>query len=126
MLSIANSIFGNHERARLDIKKQAEGISKKYNYFDDDDDDDDDDDKPFPDFVSIKQESDIEIDNASTIPYASLKRESDNEIDNASTILYTSPKRESDNEIDKKSIKSLSYKLRLKLKNKLSSTKIGL
>ena len=79
MLRIANSIFGNHERARLDIKKQAEGISKKYNYFDDDDDDDDD--KPFRDFVSIKQESDIEIDNASTIPYASLKRESDNEID---------------------------------------------
>ena len=106
MLRVANSIFGNHERARLDIKKQAEGISKKYNYFDDDDDDDDDD-KPFCDFVSIKQESDIEIDNASTIPYASLKRKSDNEI-------------------DKKSIKSLSYKHRLKLKNKLSSTKISL
>ena len=32
-----NSIFANHERARLNMKKQAEKISKKYGLFDDKD-----------------------------------------------------------------------------------------
>ena len=36
---LANSIFANHERARLDMKKQEEEMSKKYDFFDDDDDD---------------------------------------------------------------------------------------
>ena len=57
---LANSFFSNHERANLDMKKQDEDISMKYEYFDDDNDDDNDDDKPFPDDISIKQESDIE------------------------------------------------------------------
>ena len=39
----------------------------KYKYFDDNNDDDIDDDKPFPDDVSIKQESDTEFDDAETI-----------------------------------------------------------
>ena len=39
----------------------------KYEYFDDNNDDDIDDDKPFPDDVSIKQESDTEFDDAETI-----------------------------------------------------------
>ena len=45
---LANSIFANHERARLDMKKQEEEISKKYDFFDDDDDKKDD--------ISIKME----------------------------------------------------------------------
>ena len=67
---LANSIFANHERAKLDMKKQAEDISKKYDFINDDDDDDD---KNFPDAVSIKQESDFSDD-------VSIKQESDNEI----------------------------------------------
>ena len=54
---LANSIFANHERASLDMEKQAEDISKKYDFSDDDDDDDDDgddDDKNLPNDVSIK------------------------------------------------------------------------
>ena len=35
---LGNSIFANHERARLDMKKQAEEISKKYDFFDDEND----------------------------------------------------------------------------------------
>ena len=34
---LGNSIFANHERARLNMKKQTEEISKKYNFFDDED-----------------------------------------------------------------------------------------
>ena len=34
---LGNSIFANHERARLNMKKQTEEISKKYNFFDDKD-----------------------------------------------------------------------------------------
>ena len=32
-VSQENSVFANHERERLDIKKQAEEISKKYDFF---------------------------------------------------------------------------------------------
>ena len=91
---LANSIFANHERARLDMKKQDEDISKNY-YFFDDHNDEDDDDKNFPDDVSIKQESDF-LDNVS------IKQDSGNEIDDRETIHYASPKRESDNGIDEK------------------------
>ena len=90
-VKIANSIFANHERARLDMKKQDEDISKKYDFFDDDDDDD----KNFSNDVSIKQESNFPHD-------VLIKQESDNEIDDKETIPYASPKRERDNEIDKK------------------------
>ena len=83
---LANSIFANHERQSLDMKKQAEDISKKYDFFlwwwwwyDDDD-------KNFPDDVSIKQESDFSND-------VSIKQESDNEIDYRETIHYASPRR---------------------------------
>ena len=76
---LANSIFASHERARLDVKKQDEDISKKYDFFYNDDD------KNFPGDVSIKQESDFPND-------ASIKQESDNEIDNRETIPYASPK----------------------------------
>ena len=51
---LANSIFANHERANLDMKKQEEDISMKYEYFDDDNVDNDDG-KPFPDDVSINR-----------------------------------------------------------------------
>ena len=90
---IANSIFANHERARLDMKKQAEDISKKYGYFDEGDSDYDD--KPLPDDVSIKQESDIEIDNAS------IKEESDNEINGKK---YKEPQLETAAEIEKQAV----------------------
>ena len=50
--------------------------------------------------VKIKKESDIEMDEAETIPYALPKRE--NEIDDSETIAYASPKRESEDEIDEK------------------------
>ena len=50
-VKIANSIFANHERARLDMKKQDEDINKKHDFFDDDDDDDEDDD----DIIRISQ-----------------------------------------------------------------------
>ena len=35
---LENSIFANYERASLDMKKQTEEISKKYDFFDDKDD----------------------------------------------------------------------------------------
>ena len=70
---LANSIFSSHERARLDVKKQDEDISKKYDFFNNDDG------KNFPGDVSIKQESDFPNDG-------SIKQESDNEIDNRETI----------------------------------------
>ena len=54
-----NSIFANHERARLDMKKQAEKISKKYVFFDDKDDKKN---------AKIKKESDTEMDENETIP----------------------------------------------------------
>ena len=94
------------------MKKQAEEISKKYDFFDDDDDDK----KDFPgdisvkieedfaddnnDDVVIKQENDTEMDDAETIPYASPKKE--DSIDGRETILYASLKRESEDEIDEK------------------------
>ena len=34
---LGNSIFTNHERARLDMEKQAEEVSKKYDFFDNQD-----------------------------------------------------------------------------------------
>ena len=46
---LSNAIFANHERIRLDMKKQEEEISKKYDFLDDDDDK-----KDFPDDISIK------------------------------------------------------------------------
>ena len=100
---LANSIFANHERARLDMKKQAEDISKKCDFINDndDDDDDDDDDKNFPDDVSIKQESDNEIDDRETIHYASQRRESDDKIDEK---IYKEPKLETAIEIEKQAI----------------------
>lgn len=48
------------------MKKQAEGISKKYDFFDNEDDKIN---------VKIKKESDTEMDETQTIPYSSLKRE---------------------------------------------------
>ena len=90
-MRLGSSIFANHERARLDTKKQAEEISKKYDFFDDEDDKKD---------VKIKKESDTEMDETETIPYASPKRE--NDIDDSETIVYSSPKRESEDEIDEK------------------------
>ena len=47
---LGNAIFTNHERARLDIKKQEEEIAKKYDFCDDDDDDKND----FTDHISVK------------------------------------------------------------------------
>ena len=120
---LANSIFANHERARLDMKKQEEEISKKYDFFDDDDDKKDDikikmeDD--FPDCdnddVLIKQKSDNEMDDRETIPYTSPKRENDNEIDDRETILYDSPRRESQDEIDKKIYKEPKLETKAKI-----------
>ena len=61
---LGNSIFANHERARLDMKKETEEISKKYDFFDDEDDK--------KDVKKIK--SDTEMDDIETILYASPKR----------------------------------------------------
>ena len=35
---LGNAVFANHERVRLDMKKQTEEISKKYDFLIDDDD----------------------------------------------------------------------------------------
>ena len=104
-IRLANSIFANQERARLDTKKQAEEISKKYDFFDDDDGDkkpkeEIDEEKPyfdelyFPDDVVIDQEKDGEIEDVydrETIPYVPPRRESNNKIDEK---LYKEPKAE--------------------------------
>ena len=63
-LRLVNSIFANHERVRLGMKKQAKEISKKYDFFDDEDDKKD-----------VKIKSDTEMDDIETIPYASPKKE---------------------------------------------------
>ena len=84
---LGNSIFANHERVSLDMKKQAEEISKKFDFFDHQGDKKD-----------VKIKSDTEMDDAETILYASPKRK--NNIDDRETIVYTSPKRESEDEID--------------------------
>ena len=88
---LGNSIFANHERARLDMKKQTEEVSKKYDFLDDEDDKKD---------VKIKKESDTEMDETETMPYTSPKTE--NGIDDSETIVYASPKRGSEDEIDEK------------------------
>ena len=105
---LGNSIFSNHERARLAMKKQTEEISTKYDFFDDEDDKKD---------VEIK--IDTEMDDIEKILYASPKRENDtddietilyvspkreNDIDDRETITYASPRRESKDEIDTKNI----------------------
>ena len=120
---IPNSIFANHEIARLEMAKQDEGISQKYNFFDDDDDDDhdddDDNDKNFSDDVSIKQESDLPDD-------ISIKQESDNEIDDRETIPYTSLKRENDNKIDEKIHKEPKLETAVEIEKKPSLMKKNL
>ena len=78
---LRNFIFANHEWAKLDMKKQKEEISKKYDFFDDEDGNKD-----------VKIKSDTEMDDIETILYASPKRE--NTIDDIETIPYVSPKRE--------------------------------
>ena len=88
---LGNSIFANHERARFDMKKQTEEVSKKYDFLDDEDDKKD---------VKIKKESDTEMDETETMPYTSPKTE--NGIDDSETIVYASPKRGSEDEIDEK------------------------
>ena len=111
-IRLANSIFANQERTRLDMKKQAEEISKKYDFFDDDDGDkkpkeEIDEEKPyfdelyFPDDVVIDQEKDGEIedvDDRETIPYVPPRRESNNKIDEK---LYKEPKAETAVHIEK-------------------------
>ena len=62
---LENSTFANHERARLGMKKQAEEIRTKYDFFDDKDDKKN---------AKIKKVSDTEMDETETIPYASPKR----------------------------------------------------
>ena len=92
---LGKSIFANHERTRLNMNKQEEEISKKYDFFDDQDGKKD---------VKIKKESDAEMDDAKTIPYASPKRK--NDIDDRETIVYASPKRKSEDEIDEKILRN--------------------
>ena len=73
-IRLANSIFANHKRARLDMKKQEEQISKKKNGFFNDDGDN----KDFPDDASIEKESDFPDDNNDDVL---IKQGSDNEIE---------------------------------------------
>ena len=80
---LGNFIFANHEETRLNMKKQTEEISKKYDFFDDEDDKKD-----------VKIKSYTEMDDIKTIPYASPKRE--NDTDDIETIRYVSTKREND------------------------------
>ena len=104
---LGNSIFANHERVRLDMKKQTEELSKKCDFFDDEDDKKD---------VKIKKESDTEMDETETIPHVSPRRE--NDIDDSETIVYASPKTESEDKIGEKYIRNQNLKLPLRLKNK--------
>ena len=80
---LGNSIFANHEKGRLDMKKKAEEISKKYDFFDDQDDKKD-----------VKIKSDTDIDDIEAIPYSSPKWQ--NDIDDIGRSPYASPKREND------------------------------
>ena len=73
-IRLANSIFANHKRARLDMKKQEEQTSKKKNGFFNDDGDN----KDFPDDASIEKESDFPDDNNDDVL---IKQGSDNEIE---------------------------------------------
>lgn len=95
---LANFVFANQERARLDMKKQAvddnfdkkkpkEEIDEKKHYF--------------PDDVIIDKERDSdteEMDDRKTIPYASPKRENDIEIDEK---IFKEPKDETAIDIEK-------------------------
>ena len=74
-LKLLNVIFANHERIRLDMGKQEEEISKKYDFFDDDDDK-----KDFPDNISIKMEDDYPNDDNDGGDVL-VEKESDNEMD---------------------------------------------
>ena len=86
---LGNYIFANHERVRLDMKKQTEEISKKYDFFDNEDN---------KKVVKIKR--DTEMDDIESILYASPKRENDN--DDRETIAYAFPIRKSKDKIDEK------------------------
>ena len=77
---LGNSIFANHERARLDMKKQAEEMSKKYDFFNDQIDKKD-----------VKIKGDTEKDDIETILYASPKRKYG--VDDIETIPYASQQR---------------------------------
>ena len=105
---LENSMFANYERASVNMKKQTEEISKKYDFLDDKDDKKN---------VKIRKESDTEMDETEKIPYASPKRKK--YIDDSETIVYGCPKRESEDEIDEKYIINQSSKLPLRSKNKL-------
>ena len=103
---LENSMFANYER--VNMKKQAEEISKKHDFLDEKDDKKN---------VKIRKESDTEMDETEKIPYASPKRKK--YIDDSETIVYGCPKRDSEDEIDKKYIINQSSKLPLRSKNKL-------
>ena len=69
---IRNAIFANHERARLDMKKQTEEISKKYDFFIDNDNKKDVKIK----FDDEKNSMKIEVDDdVERIPYLSPQNE---------------------------------------------------
>ena len=117
---LGNSIFANHERTRLNMKKQTEEISKKYDFFDDEDDKKDvkiksytemDDIKTIP-YASPKRGNDI--DDIEIIPYVSTKKE--NDIDDRETIAYVSQRRESKDEIDEKIYKEPKLETAVKIK----------
>ena len=88
-VKLGNYIFANHERVRLDMKKQTEEISKKYDFFDNEDN---------KKVVKIKR--DTEMDDIESILYASPKRE--NDIDDREAIAYAFPIRKSKDKIDEK------------------------
>ena len=86
-VTLSNAIFVNHERIRLDMKKQEEEKIWLLWY--------DDDEKDFRDDVSVKMENDFPNDNNDGSDVL-VKKESDNEVDDRETISYASPKREND------------------------------
>ena len=94
---LAYSIFTNHERARLDMKRKLKTSAKNVFFYDNDENDD----KNFLDDVSVNQESDNEIHERDTSHYMSPGRESDNEIDEK---IYKEPKIETTVEIGNQAI----------------------
>ena len=106
-VKLKNFIFANHERARLNMKKQTEEIRKKYDFFDDEDDKK----------MLKKKESDTEMDETETIPYPYQRGKMTLMIVKQLSVLPQKGKVKM--KLMKKYIKNQSLKLSLRLKNKL-------
>ena len=97
-VKLANAIFANHERGRLNMKKQTEEIGEKYGFFTDNDEKK----RCKIKFYDKKNSMKIEVDDdVETIPYVSPKNEIKKD-DVADTIFCASPYNSPKHDIDEK------------------------